>query len=127
MDDAAAFLKNDSIDYILEQLNSFHEKIQFTFEVENNNRLPFLDALLIKKINTIGNRKVYSKPTNTDGCLNWSSSVLAAWKTATLRTILNHAYIICFTESHLQDETRFIESTFEKINNHPKYVINRIN
>ena len=81
----------------------------------------------MKKINTIDNRKVYSKPPNTDGCLNWSSSVLAAWKTGTLRTILNHAYIICFTESHLQDETRFIESTFEKINNHPKYAINCIN
>ena len=32
----------DSIAYVLDQLNSFHEQIQFTYEVEHNNKLTFI-------------------------------------------------------------------------------------
>ena len=49
----ALFVKNDSIVYILDQLKNFHERIQFTYEVEDNNKLPFLDVLLIKNANNI--------------------------------------------------------------------------
>ena len=46
-------MKNDSVVYVLDQLNNFHEQIQFTYEVEHNNKVPFLDVLLIKNINNI--------------------------------------------------------------------------
>ena len=48
IDNTITFVKNNSIAYVLDQLNSFHEQIQFTYEVEHNNKLPFLDVLLIK-------------------------------------------------------------------------------
>ena len=41
-------MKNDCIAYVLDQLNSFHEGIQFIYEVEHNNKLLFLDVLFIK-------------------------------------------------------------------------------
>ena len=72
VDDAVTFVKNDSIAYVLDQLNSFHEQIQFTYEVEHNNKLPFLDVLLIKNANKI-DTTVYRKPTNTDVYLNWNT------------------------------------------------------
>ena len=53
VDDTVTFMKNDSIVYVLDQLNNFHEQIQFTYEVEHNNKVPFLDVLLIKNINNI--------------------------------------------------------------------------
>ena len=65
------FVENDSIVYILDQLSNFHEQIQFTYEVEHNNKVPFLDVLLIKNANNI-HTTVYRKPTNTVIYLNWN-------------------------------------------------------
>ena len=56
IDNTITFVKNNSIAYVLDQLNSFHEQIQFTYEVEHNNKLPFLDVLLIKNANKIDTR-----------------------------------------------------------------------
>ena len=65
------FVENDSIVYVLDQLSNFYEQIQFTYEVEHNNKVPFLDVLLIKNANNI-NTTVYRKPTNTVIYLNWN-------------------------------------------------------
>ena len=34
VDDMITFVKTDNIAYVLDRLNSFHEQIQFTYEVE---------------------------------------------------------------------------------------------
>ena len=125
VDDTISFVKNDSIAYVLDQLNSFHEQIQFTYEVEHNNKLPFLDVLLIKNANKI-DTTVYRKPTNTDVYLNWNTHAPTTWKRGTLRTILSRAYTICSSETYLNEEIKYIESTFEKVNNYPKYVITQL-
>ena len=43
-----AYVRNESIDYVLTVLNSFHPNISFTYEKENNSQLPFLDVLFIR-------------------------------------------------------------------------------
>ena len=48
VDDTFAYVKNESIDYVLTTLNSFHPSISFGNERENNNHLPFLDILFIR-------------------------------------------------------------------------------
>ena len=48
VDDTFCFVKIGSVNHILRTLNSLHQNIQFTFEVENDNKLPFLDVLLIR-------------------------------------------------------------------------------
>ena len=44
-----------------------------------------------------------------------------------MRTILNSAYTICSSERYLHKEIKYIKSTFEKVNNYLKYVINQPN
>ena len=119
-------MKNDSLLYVLDQLKNFHEPIQFTYKVEHNEKLPFLDVLLIKNANNI-DTTVYKKPTNADIYLNWNSHAPTTWKRGTVRTILSRAYSICSSERYLHEEIKYIELTFEKINNYPKYVINQLN
>ena len=102
VDDTIRFVKNDSIAYVLDQLNSFHKQIQFTYEVEHN-KLPFLDVLIIKNANTI-DTTVYRKPTNTDVYLNWNTHAPTTSKVGTLRTILSRTYTICSSETYLNDE-----------------------
>ena len=47
VDDTFAYVKNESIVYVL-TLKSFHPNISFTCDKENNNQLQFLDVLLIR-------------------------------------------------------------------------------
>ena len=65
VDDTIGYVKNDSIGIILSKLNYFHSNIQFTYEVEEENKLSFLDVLLIRNENFI-ETKVYEKPTNNE-------------------------------------------------------------
>ena len=53
VDDTTMLVKIDSIAYVLDQLNNFNERMQFTYEVEHNNKLPFLDVLLVRNANNI--------------------------------------------------------------------------
>ena len=65
VDGTICFVKLGSIEYIISVLNSFHKNIQFTYKVENNAKLPFLDVLIMRNdenITTI----VYRKESNSD-------------------------------------------------------------
>lgn len=63
----------DELNLFLNYLNSQHEKIKFTIELENNNSLPFLDTLLYKKNNGTFGHTIYRKPTHTNRYLNSES------------------------------------------------------
>ena len=43
VDDTFTFVKEESIRFVLEQLNSYHPNLQFTYELENTGKLSFLD------------------------------------------------------------------------------------
>ena len=44
-----------------------------------------------------------------------------------ITTIVSRAYTICPSEKYHHEEIRYIESTFEEINNYPRYVANQLN
>ena len=96
-DDTIGYVKNGSINIISSEFNSFHPNIQFTYEVEEENKLPFLDVLLIRNGNFIEN-KAYQKPTNNNIYLNWNLLAPNTWKCSTLRTLIKRAYLICSSE-----------------------------
>ena len=81
-------------------LNGFHPSIQFTYETEPNNRLSFLDVLIIRNGQRI-ETCVYGKPTNTDIYILWnflhqSSGNAAPYKNFSLSfviDILNDHYL----------------------------------
>ena len=73
------FIKLTSINKVLETLNSYHKHIKFTIEIETENKISFLDVLLIRNNNLIST-KVYRKNTNTDMYINWKSFAPNNWK-----------------------------------------------
>ena len=94
VDDTFLYVKNSSIEYVWSVLETFRFKIKFTYEKEVNNTLPFLYILFIRNsdhIQTI----VYRKETKNDLYLHWHVFAPISWKRATLRTLVNRAYIIC--------------------------------
>ena len=62
-DTFATFVLPDKIGYIVNELNSFNETIQFTLEIEEN-KLACLDIIEIRNSNDTINTQVYRKPTN---------------------------------------------------------------
>ena len=83
-----------TINYMTTILNNFDPNITFTYEVEEDCKLPFLDVLLIQKGNSIVTT-VYCKTTTCNIYLNWKSFDLTTWKRGTLKTLVDCAYLIC--------------------------------
>ena len=65
VDDTIVWIKEESINFVTEQLNTFHVNIEFTHELEKENKISFLDVHLIRKSDTI-ETTVYRKPTDND-------------------------------------------------------------
>ena len=107
--DTFTVVKEESITFVLEQLDSYHPNLQFTFELENVGKLSFLDILVIRQSNNKFQTPVYRKNTNTDTYLNWFSHAPNTWKRGTLKVLINRAYTLCSTDYHLKEELRYLE------------------
>ena len=102
VDDTLCYIKTDSIDYVLKMLNGFHRNIQFTYEVETDSKISFLDVLVIRDSSNNINTTVYRKSNNNDIYLNWVFFAPSKWKWGTLKTLTKRAYDICSNQELLQ-------------------------
>ena len=126
VDDTIAWIKQDSVEYVTQQLNSFHENIQFTYEMESDNKISFLDILLIRKNDSEIETTVYRKPTDNDIYLNWNSFAPIKWKRGTLRTLLLRAHTICSNENHLKTELKHLHKAFIETNGYPEWIYKQV-
>ena len=108
VDDTFCYIKTDSTDYVLKMLNGFHRNIQFTYEVETDSKISFLDVLVTHDSNNSINLTVYRKSTNNDICLNWESFAPDKLKWRMLKTLTKRAYDVCSTQELLQIITTLI-------------------
>ena len=69
---------------------------------------------------------VYRKKNNNDIYLNWNTFAPVSWKRGTLRTLVQHAYLACLTETYLKEELTHLEKVFIAKSNYPKYIIKQI-
>ena len=66
-DDTICFVRNGYQEFVLSCLNSFHNSIQFTYEIEKENEISFIHIFIIRSGQKIETR-VYRKSINTDIC-----------------------------------------------------------
>ncbi len=73
VDDLILSIPRGSEQLTVDTFNSFHDKLQFTMEVEKDSKIPFLDMLVMRS--TDGTIKIdwYRKPHKTDWYLNFRS------------------------------------------------------
>ena len=86
VDDTFLYFKNESVDYVLATLNSFHPNISFTNEKENS-QLPFFDVLFIRN-GTHLDTTVCRKDTNNDLYLHWDAFAPVTWKRRLFITLI---------------------------------------
>ena len=129
VDDTICFVKIGAIEYIRSVLNSFHKNIQFTYEVEKNAKLPFLDMLLMRNHNDI-TTAVYQKESNSVGYsvfyLHWDSFTPISRKRGTLKALVERTYLICATPSLFEKELTHIRTVFRNTNGYPNWIINQV-
>ena len=107
-------------------LNGFHGNIQFTYKVETDSKISFLDVLVIRDSSNNINTTVYRKSNNNDIYLNWVFFAPNKWKWGTLKTLTKRAYDICSNQELLQKKLSCIKKVFRVNDNYTNWVIEKV-
>ena len=92
VDDTFTAVHKDEIADFHKHLNEQHADIQFTREIEEDRKLPFLDCLVSHDNNEL-RTTVYRKPTHTDRLLVESSYNPTSHKASTIKTLTRRAQL----------------------------------
>ena len=105
------FKSREHIPLFLNYLNSKHQNIEFTVEVENNGKLPFLDILITREPNMSFSTSIYRKPTYTGLMMKFSSFVPKDYKRNLVLTLTTRAVNICSNYFNMHNELKFLKET----------------
>ena len=116
IDDTFTLLpKNLDVKNFLDNINNLSDSIKFTYEMEQNGTLPFLDVLVIKNnYNSSPSFKVYRKPTHSNSYIHAFSNHSDNVKIATIGNIFLRAFNYC-SFNFIDDEIDYIRSCFKRI------------
>ena len=104
-----------SVDEFHEHLNKQNTSVQFTKEIKEKGKIPFLDCFVTCKNNT-QQTTVSRKPTQTDRLLDNMSFNPTSHKVTTVQTLKRRAQIVCNSHDSLTDETKHLNTVFIKNN-----------
>ena len=121
VDDTFTAVHKDEIDTFHEHLNRQNVDIQFTREVGENGKIPFLDCLVSRHDNKL-QTTIYRKPTHTDRLLDQSSYNPTSHKATTIRTLTRRAQLVCDSTDSLTGESKYLDNVFSKNNYNPDFV-----
>ena len=101
------------LDEKLARLNEIDMNIQFTIEVENERKLPFLDMLIIRSEDKL-KFKVYRKQTNKEDLIHFYSAHSDRMKSGIIIGFYLRAYRIC-SDEYLEEELAHLLSIFKEL------------
>ena len=84
----------------------------FTFEIEENDKLAFLDVLITREGSFC--TSLYRKPTFSGLYSNFKSFMPDSYKKGLLYTLLHRAFVLCCSWDKFHEEVCFLKKTFLK-------------
>ncbi|XP_039428895.2 uncharacterized protein LOC120412472 [Culex pipiens pallens] len=124
VDDIVTAIPPDKLDHVMEVFNSYNEHLQFTYELENNYRLPYLDMLLVRTETQTIRTEWYQKPIASGRFLDFHSFHPLNQKLNTATNLINR---INTFSTNLSDQQKVkIMDNQLKINNYPRALRNRL-
>ena len=118
VDDSHACIHKQFIEEFHAHLNSIDPHVQFTYEVEQEGAISFLDTKTTRRTDGSIVVTVYRKPTNTDKYLDFDSHHHVQHKRAVARTLLDRATSIPSTDEEKTAEVQRVTATL-KANGYP--------
>ncbi|XP_047994442.1 uncharacterized protein LOC125232726 [Leguminivora glycinivorella] len=114
VDDVFCIMKGgkQEVEQLLQYLNSIHSRVKFTYELESERSLPFLDVKVVGRMDGTLAYTVYRKPTHTDRYLNALSHHHPRHLLSVVNSLKNRARDLCdpeFLESELSHVQGFLE------------------
>ena len=123
--DTHAYANPEKVGFILTKLNSCHPNIQFTFELEKNKQITFLDVLVKRTSANQIETCFHRKETSTDFYINWNAHPPKEQKIGRLRNLVKLAKTVCSTTILLHQEIEHLKVVFTGINEYPIQTVNR--
>ena len=124
MDDTfVLFSSEDHVKKFHKYLNSRHENMNFTFECEKNNCLPFLDVLVSRTDNGFST-SIYRKPTFSGLYTNFDSFIPEKYKKGLILCLLYRAFSFVTSWDKFQHEVNYLKNIFSK-NNYPEHFFDK--
>ena len=120
-DDTFTAVHKEEIDDFHEHLNRQNADIQFTQEIEENGKIPFLDCLVTRDSNRL-RTTIYKKPTHTIRLLDLPSYQPTSHKATTIGTLTRRAQLVSDSPDSLQDETDDLKNLCSKNNYNTDFV-----
>ncbi|CAF4942844.1 unnamed protein product, partial [Rotaria socialis] len=127
VDDTFVFINpNANVNDILSVLNFFHPPMKFTYKVEKDNELEFLEVKVIRipERHTL-ETTIYRKPTFTGLITNWNSYVPIEYKKSSITSMTDRALRICSTYQLLSTEFNEIRK-IAKLNDYPTSMVDTL-
>lgn len=110
VDGILMLVPQDKIQTVLDTLNSFHAKVQFTMENENDKKqIAYLDMLVTRENNGELSVDWYNKPTASNKLLNWLSFHPKKHKTNVAFNLFYRVLGLSDTRFHEQNVNKAIE------------------
>ncbi|XP_058445678.1 uncharacterized protein LOC131426919 [Malaya genurostris] len=124
VDDLVTALPKDKIEHVRCALNAYNSHIQFTCEVENNNRLPYLDMVLIRTEKQTIVTDWYKKPVASGRLLNFFSFHPLSQKLNTATGFIGRVFRLSTCKSIVEKKKTVREYLLR--NNYPSSLVNRL-
>lgn len=123
VDDNMTCIPPDKANIVLDTLNSFHPRVQFTMELETEGLINFLDMTLIKRGSTISS-KWYHKAISSNRMLNYYSAHARHTTLNTAKAFVERAIRLTSRRYHheIMEKARYILAK----NNFPAKLISNI-
>lgn len=124
VDDTIMTIPKSKVDLVLTNLNSFHPKLKFTYEIEENSQITFLDTIIIRKDSGQLQSNWHIKPYSSERLLNFKSNHPLHMKSAIIMSLFHRATKLSHQDYHKENINK-VKSLLQK-NNYPKHFINQI-
>ena len=99
--------------------------MKFTFEEEKDNKISFLDVLILRNGSSI-ETTVYRKFAHNDVYIHSDSFSTNSRKVGTMKTLLLRAFVVCSNEQLLNREVEHLRNAFHHTNGYPKAVTENV-
>ena len=125
VDDIFSIVEKKEVKALLQHLNAQHPSIKFTFEHEEEGKLPFMDVSVHRCDEGSLKTSIYRKPTHTGAYLNYDSNHPASAKHSVITSLMGRVKNITLGDNEKRREEKRVKEDLHA-NGYPLTTIRRV-